>query len=667
MSGWLAVGRAAVTAATVFLTAAEIAGAEVPAGFEHSEAYISSADGTRLHADVLTPADLASEERTPVLMNITPYAAQGNCAGALAPPTHVTTAPPCSLFHTFADSIAKRRNYSVVVVDLRGHGGSEGCPDYGGSGEQADVKAAVEWAAVQPWSNGKVALAGTSYEGHTGLMALATNPKGLAGVVAMAGWADLYTQLYMDRVPHWMQAAWHPTYGVWGSQQPGSVFSTPEYHAIWLGRAHAGCGTRHASELGDGNPDTPFWHERDLRRRVLKSDVPVFGSHGFLDYNVAPDQLPVLRNQMRRLQALWMGQFNHTPIQRSDARTRIGRVALPEIERFLRQVLEGEPPALADPKVTVQEAPTLRWRAEDRWPPADVKRHALALLPGSYTDRSGNGAGDEVVASGVPALPASNLPSGVGTWTITRPLPHEVHLAGRATLAASTEGPREARLVTLLYDIDANGSALLISRGATLVGGGVPSVTLYPQDWRIAKGHRIGILISAADDSWWIPHEGTDSQVRVKDGTLELPALRYVRDEFLEGGPGTDWERIKRPIQIEASTIVRRTSPAQLPPRQVQPPRRVRSLSIRVRPRRIRAARPATLKFLATSENRPVRSARIRFAGKRARTNRRGLAVLVRRIRQRGRYRATATKRGFRTARTWVRVARTSTGHQRQR
>ena len=46
-----------------------------------------------------------------------------------------------------------QRGYSVVFADLRGFGASSGCNDFGGVGEQADVKAAVEWAASQPWSS----------------------------------------------------------------------------------------------------------------------------------------------------------------------------------------------------------------------------------------------------------------------------------------------------------------------------------------------------------------------------------------------------------------------------------------------------------------------------------------------------------------------------------
>ena len=70
-----------------------------------------------------------------------------------------------------------------MQVDLRGFGASSGCNDFGGPGEQADAKAAVEWAASQPWSTGKVGMWGKSYDGWTEVMGLATKPKGLAAAV----------------------------------------------------------------------------------------------------------------------------------------------------------------------------------------------------------------------------------------------------------------------------------------------------------------------------------------------------------------------------------------------------------------------------------------------------------------------------------------------------
>ena len=40
--------------------------------------------------------------------------------------------------------------YAFLMVDRRGFGGSTGCLDWGGPGEQADVKAAINWAGSRP-------------------------------------------------------------------------------------------------------------------------------------------------------------------------------------------------------------------------------------------------------------------------------------------------------------------------------------------------------------------------------------------------------------------------------------------------------------------------------------------------------------------------------------
>ena len=92
------------------------------------------------------------------------------------------------------------RGYTYVMVDLRGFGGSSGCLDWGGPGEQSDVKAAVEWAASQPWSTGHVGMYGKSYDGVTGLMGVALKPAGLDAVVSQEPVYDMYRYLYSNRV-----------------------------------------------------------------------------------------------------------------------------------------------------------------------------------------------------------------------------------------------------------------------------------------------------------------------------------------------------------------------------------------------------------------------------------------------------------------------------------
>jgi hypothetical protein len=81
-------------------------------------------------------------------------------------------------------------------------------------------------------------------------------------------------------------------------------------------------------------------------------------------------------------------------------------------------------------------------------------------------------------------------------------------------------------------------------------------------------------------------------------------------------------------------------------------------LRLRVTPRRLRAGRRTRIRFRVTSRGRPVRGARVRFAGKTKRTGRRGRAVMVRRVFRPGRRRAVARKPGKRSASVRIRVLR---------
>src|SRR3954451_5772006 len=176
--------------------------ADVPPGATWSQAFFTEPDGTRLHADVLRPAALPADARTPVILSIGPYfnhSGQTGPAGPIegTPYTPTGEAGPSARFYDFIEGAKlMERGYTWVQVDLRGFGGSTGCLDWGGPGEQADAKAAVEWAAAQPWSTGKVGMYGKSYDGATGLMAIAQQPAGLAAVVSQEPVYDLYRYLY---------------------------------------------------------------------------------------------------------------------------------------------------------------------------------------------------------------------------------------------------------------------------------------------------------------------------------------------------------------------------------------------------------------------------------------------------------------------------------------
>ena len=85
--------------------------------------------------------------------------------------------------------------YAVVRVDARGTGRSPGHMDLLGPREQRDFGLAIEWAAAQPWCNGRVGLAGVSYYAITQWQVATLRPPHLAAIIPWEGAADHYRDM----------------------------------------------------------------------------------------------------------------------------------------------------------------------------------------------------------------------------------------------------------------------------------------------------------------------------------------------------------------------------------------------------------------------------------------------------------------------------------------
>jgi predicted acyl esterase len=550
--------------------------ADVPADAVYSQAYFPSLDGTVLHADVLRPKGLSVDSKTPVVMQLTPYNGHGDAISGQGGSPGNAPPNPDSFLATAEKMKLFERGYTFVLVDLRGSGASQGCFDWGGPGQQGDVKAAVQWAASRPWSTGKVGVVGLSYDGFTGVMALASKPRGLAAVVTVAPLVDVYDVHYMNRVSYWDSFASVPYYETTGAQPP-SIQDDAVYQQHWLEAARPQCAASALdldAQTANPDPDTPFWRARDLLAAASQSAVPVFGASGFLDgydqaFRVPPNGPFRLWSKLRNLQQLWIGQWQHVWPGQDQI---IGRDGFLEaIGRFFDQTLKDQPSSVSDPKVIVQQADG-RWRTEQQWPPADAQPFTMPVRPGSYANAGDNWAGDEVTIDGFPSTIAANNPdTGRGSWTFTQPLPYEAHLAGSPCLDAKLAGPSGARLIALLYDVSPDGSAMLITRGATTVGNGTIDLQLFPEDWTLPAGHRLGLLLTNADNSWFPPGQQTTDQVQIQSGALLVPALRYQRNTFITGGRGQDWGIYKRPIHVDPATISANTIATTLPPKMAAP------------------------------------------------------------------------------------------------
>ena len=490
-----------------------------------SEAYIPSGDGvTTLHADVLRPKGLSESAKTPVVMTVSPYTNHSNQAATDFDPTQ---SGPSHRFYDFLDqSRILSRGYTYVIVDLPGFGGSGGCNDWGGPVEQGAVKTAVEWAAKQPWSTGKVGLFGKSYDGWTGLMGLAQKPKGLAAVISMEPVYSGYRYLYSDGVRFTNSVSTDVLFqGI--DAVPGSLNDSPQYQASGAPTPYC-YASNVAQQSGIDDPTTDFWKARDLLPSAKGSHVPLFLTQGFLEDNTKPDGAFLYFDAYAGPKHAWLGQHEHVRGydvingRRANGRTQF----VAEANRFLDHWLRGAP-ATGDPVVETQDNDG-RWRAESAWPPADSKAYTSTLNTGTYTDDGqSNGSGGA---------------AGTGVWSVSQPLQHDARYVGEAhvDVTVSAVVPR-ANLVADVYDIDAAGRGVLLGRAAHLMrgtGSETVDLRLYGQDWRVARGHRMGVLITSSNGEWYL-HAPTQQPVTVSAASVTLPFLTKARTSFLKDGVST--------------------------------------------------------------------------------------------------------------------------------
>ena len=84
--------------------------------------------------------------------------------------------------------------YICVRVDSRGAGRSPGYLDIFSKQETQDYYDCIEWAGVQPWSNGRVGLLGISYYASNQWQVAALNPPHLAAICPWEGASDYYRE-----------------------------------------------------------------------------------------------------------------------------------------------------------------------------------------------------------------------------------------------------------------------------------------------------------------------------------------------------------------------------------------------------------------------------------------------------------------------------------------
>jgi uncharacterized protein len=525
-----------------------------------SEAWISSSDGVTLHADVLRPK--GETNKTPVILSIGPYFNHSGQTGPAGPAEGTSYDPvgpnagPSERFQDFVEgSGLLQKGYSFVMVDLRGFGGSNGCLDWSGPGEQADVVNAVRWAATQPWSSGKVGMYGKSYDGLTGLIGVDKRPQGLAAVVSQEPVYDDYRYLYGDGMRRENSVATPALYdGI--AATPGPLTDDPNYNVNSLNDPVC-LAQNWAAQAGDDNHNSDFWKLRNLIPGVAGSQVPLFLTQGLTENNTVADGTAQYLQNHPGYERAWLGPWVHVRgnEREADGRLKMGRAGwFDEVMRFYDRFLKGIKPKVQDPMVAVQTNDG-KWRGEQTWPPNDSIGYSSNLLPGSYTDRANGSVTD---------------PGGV--WTISPPMPYDAHLSGsgKVTVDVSTTLPR-ANLVVDVYDLDPSGTGPLITRQAHMIyaSGRIP-LDLWSADWKIRAGHRVGVKVTDNNTDFWLLASPTLQTVTVNGGTVTLPFLRNMRTTTIQGDPGTQLQSyLSNTVTVPPETIASSESKSfTLPPQQ---------------------------------------------------------------------------------------------------
>jgi predicted acyl esterase len=159
-------------------------------------------DGVVMRADVFRPDD---EGQYPVILTYGPYA-KGLAFQEGYPSAWSRMADKHP--DVTANSTNKYQNWEVVDpekwvpegyvclrVDSRGTGRSPGFVDHFSPRETQDFYECIEWAGVQPWSNGKVGLNGISYYGINQWHVASLQPPHLAAMCIWEGAADWYRDM----------------------------------------------------------------------------------------------------------------------------------------------------------------------------------------------------------------------------------------------------------------------------------------------------------------------------------------------------------------------------------------------------------------------------------------------------------------------------------------
>ncbi|MGH2837078.1 MAG: CocE/NonD family hydrolase [Thermoleophilaceae bacterium] len=508
---------------------------------------IPTVDGAEINVEVMRPE---GDRRAPVILTYSPY----NTLGEGTSPNLAN------------DGLGEKYlplGYARAVADVLGTRNSSGCWDYGGADEQQSGVDLVNFLAAQPWSNGKVAMIGGSYDGTTANMVAARgrDAPGLKAIVPEAAISRWYGYAYGDGVRYFLNSEVATDEGFdtpllfdFGlARTPPTDPGDPLFGDKLASRANPCESAQHTVQGYDRTPDyDDFWLERDYLKDAANFRAAVLLAHGWQDYNVKQDE------GIRLFEALGdKVPFKRAFLFQGPHASPSGETWDALLDAFFERTLMGVKNGVQKGPAVITEGRTVGdggyestgFREEASWPPAGTEETTLWLrrtfdqdVPGvelpppssgetgvlaedPNTEETDNvftwvdtGTSTEEISTNDP----SNEP-GHGYYSLyfkTEPLEAATRLAGRAVLDAIVRNDQGgAHLTPILVDVAPDGTLRTIARGFLNLdyrngleaadpapGEWVEAtVRFLPQDFTFQPGHRIGLIAQSSNTVWALP------------------------------------------------------------------------------------------------------------------------------------------------------------------
>ncbi|MCX6399100.1 MAG: CocE/NonD family hydrolase [Propionibacteriales bacterium] len=375
-------------------------------------------DGVTLRADLMRPAGADGKPITtklPVIVTITAYNKTVLAAGGGAV---LSGAGPAYLV---------KRGYAQLTVDARGTGSSEGQWGAFSAREGKDAGAIMEWAAKQPWSNGKTGMTGASYMGISQLFAAAHQPTGLKAIFPQVPGADVYRdvvasggQIDVGFIPLWLglvtaTGVIPPAYG---AQEPAAGFKMATDHL--MGGLNFTLPLAVQAVLG-GEPayDGPFYKERSPINVIDKVKVPTFFVGGEFDLFQRGTPLNFESLQRNGVPTKFiLGPWDHLQGSSGAEVAKAGYGTLSELQlRWFDHYIKGRDGQLEKiSPLTYYEQGSGAWVKKSRWMASDLSAKKYKLSGSS----SIGGQSGRLTSTTTPVAGASIVPPVPVTGLCTR-------------------------------------------------------------------------------------------------------------------------------------------------------------------------------------------------------------------------------------------------------